>query len=128
MTQIPLPPICDCCGLPITPGSGEDCPRCNYPINRTKEEHFLESSLRDLQRVAVHGGANVTVSGLIARYKTRLNYLRSLPFGAFPQRSAAIQPSLQPETKIPGNISMPPMVPQVVSNRFHLFFLQGDHQ
>lgn len=78
MTQQPVSPICDCCGLPIKPGSGEDCPRCNYPINRIKEEHFLESSLRDLQRVAINGGADVTVSGLIGRYRTRLNYLRSL--------------------------------------------------
>ncbi|HTD18444.1 MAG TPA: hypothetical protein VK667_02835, partial [Ktedonobacteraceae bacterium] len=78
MTQQTVLPICDCCGLPIIPGSGEDCPQCNYPINRIKEEHFLESSLRDLQRVAINGGANVTVSGLIGRYRTRLNYLRSL--------------------------------------------------
>src|SRR5207244_13231326 len=78
MTQQTVSPICDCCGLPIIPGSGEDCPQCNYPINRIKEEHFLESSLRDLQRVAINGGANVTVSRLIGRYRTSLNYLRSL--------------------------------------------------
>src|SRR5256885_14355028 len=78
MTQQTVSPICDCCGLPIIPGSGEDCPQCNYPINRIKEEHFLESSLRDLQRVAINGGANVTVNVLIGRYRTRLNYLRSL--------------------------------------------------
>src|SRR5436305_10635442 len=114
MPQIPLPPICDCCGLPIKPGPGEDCPRCNYPISRIKEEYFLESSLRDLQRVAVHGGANVTVGNLIARYRTRLNYLHSLNAGEFPQRFAAKQPAPPLETKKPGNISIPPAIPQAV--------------
>ena len=66
MTQAPLSPICDCCGLHVKPGSREDCPRCNYPLNLVKEERFLASSILDLQRVADHGGANVTVRDLIA--------------------------------------------------------------
>ncbi len=69
-------PRCDCCGLPINMQSGENCPRCGYPIIASKEEHFLESATRDLQRVAAYGGANMTVAGLIHRYQARLNYLR----------------------------------------------------
>ena len=67
---------CDSCGLPIELQMGEDCPRCGYPINVLKEEQFLETSLRDLQRVATYEGANITVAGLIKRYQERLNYLR----------------------------------------------------
>ena len=114
MLQVPYSPICDCCGLPIRPGAGEDCPRCKYPIDLAKEGRFLESSLCDLQRVADHGGANVTVRDLIARYRTRLNYLHSLQAGVFPQRVATIQPALPQEAREPGRVLIPPVVPQVV--------------
>ncbi len=114
MTQAPLSPICDCCGLHVKPGSREDCPRCNYPLHLVKEERFLASSILDLQRVADHGGANVTVRDLIARYMTRLNYLHSLQAGVFPQRVATIQPALPQEAREPGRILIPPVVPQVV--------------
>ncbi len=67
---------CESCGLPIELQLGEDCPRCGYPVNVLKEEHFLEMSLRDLQRVATYEDANITVAGLIKRYQERLNYLR----------------------------------------------------
>ncbi len=30
--MVPLLSHCDCCGLPIDPEAGEDCPRCKYPI------------------------------------------------------------------------------------------------
>ena len=40
---------CDCCGFSTQSQTGDDCPRCGYPIDPAKEEHFLEDSLRDLQ-------------------------------------------------------------------------------
>src|SRR5947209_309315 len=83
MIQTPVP-RCDCCGLPIKPEAGDDCPRCQYPINPAKEEHFLEASLRDLKRVAEHGGAYVTVTDLIRRYAARLSYLQSLQKAVVP--------------------------------------------
>jgi hypothetical protein len=115
MTQVSLSTICDCCGLLIKPGSGDICPRCNYPLNVAKEERFLESSIRDLQRVAYHGGANLTISSLIARYQSRLTYLRGLA-GVLPLRPAALQPAptLPQETKEPGKLWIPPVVPQKV--------------
>ena len=114
MLQVPVSPICDCCGLPIKPGAGEECPRCQYPVSLVKEERFLESALRDLQRVADHGGANLTIRGLIARYRTRLNYIHILQAGVFPQKVAAIQPPLPLETKEPGKVVAPPITPQAV--------------
>ena len=114
MLQVPVSPICDCCGLPIKPGAGEECPRCQYPVSLVKEERFLESALRDLQRVADYGGANLTIRGLIARYRTRLNYIHILQAGVFPQKVAAIQPPLPLETKEPGKVVAPPITPQAV--------------
>ncbi len=101
MTQAYLSSTCDCCGLTIRPESGEDCPRCNYPISYNKEERFLEFSLRDLQRVSDYGGANLTVSGLIGRYSKRLNYLRQLKFGGVSSSFAAIQPAMPLEQRPP---------------------------
>jgi hypothetical protein len=69
---------CDCCGLSINPQAGEDCPRCGYPISLAKEERFLSTAISDLERVATHGGANLTVASLIARYQTRLSYLQKV--------------------------------------------------
>ena len=60
---------CDCCGLPITTVTTDDCPRCGYPITAAKEEQFLASSLLSLDRVATFGGANITVTQLIERYR-----------------------------------------------------------
>ena len=67
---------CDCCGLSITHITGDDCPRCGYPIDAAKEEQFLASSLLSLDRVATFGGANMTVTQLIGRYRRRLSYLQ----------------------------------------------------
>ncbi len=67
---------CDCCGLPITTVTTDDCPRCGYPITAAKEEQFLASSLLSLDRVATFGGANITVTQLIERYRRRLSYLQ----------------------------------------------------
>src|SRR5258708_21568957 len=82
MIQMQVSPHCDCCGLPINPQAGEDCPRCKYPVNFAKEERFLASALQDLQRVATYGGVNMTVRDLIHRYQVRLDYLRQLRAGA----------------------------------------------
>src|SRR5258707_15571297 len=69
---------CDSCGLPINPQAGENCPRCGYPVSLPTEERFLESAIRDLQRVATYGGANLTVAGLLHRYQSRLKYLQDI--------------------------------------------------
>jgi hypothetical protein len=44
-------------------------------MDSTKEEHFLRAALRDLRRVAAHGGARMSVADLIERYQVRLNLL-----------------------------------------------------
>ncbi|HZU70391.1 MAG TPA: hypothetical protein VFA09_24180 [Ktedonobacteraceae bacterium] len=75
MTQMSVS-HCDSCGLTINPQAGENCPRCGYPVDPSKEEQFLEAAIHDLQRVARYGGANLTVAGLIQRYQSRLNYLQ----------------------------------------------------
>ncbi|GER86141.1 hypothetical protein KDW_03030 [Dictyobacter vulcani] len=64
---------CDCCGLSIA--SSQDCPRCGYPTELTKEKHFLEQSLLDLGRVVTFGGAALSISDLMSRYQRRLSYL-----------------------------------------------------
>jgi hypothetical protein len=66
---------CDCCGLIVQPEAGEDCPRCLYPVNPAKEARFLDEAIRNLQRVADHGGANVRVLDLIRRYQERSHRL-----------------------------------------------------
>jgi hypothetical protein len=72
-------PRCDCCGLHVRGEPGvQDCPRCGYPTERAKEERFLENAIHDLERVATHGGAFMTVTNLIRRYKLRLDILRQL--------------------------------------------------
>src|SRR5437870_7756901 len=96
MLQTPIS-HCDCCGLPISPQAGEDCPRCHYPIDVAREERFLETTLRDLQRVADYGGVNLSVGGLIHRYQIRLRYLRQLKPGVIP-----VQPAALPESRQPG--------------------------
>jgi len=63
---------CDCCGFPTQSQAGDDCPHCGYPIDPTKEEQFLKASLRDLQRVVMHGGPRITITQLIERYQQRL--------------------------------------------------------
>src|SRR5258708_28953162 len=78
MIQMQVSPHCDCCGLPINPQAGEDCPRCKYPVNFAKEERFLASAVQDLKRVATYSGVNMTVRDLIRRYQVRLDYLRQL--------------------------------------------------
>src|SRR5215467_12355139 len=75
MIQTPTP-RCDCCGLPVATQSVENCPRCNYPIDVTKEKNFLIATIGNLQRVITYGGGNMTVAGLVHRYQARLNYLR----------------------------------------------------
>jgi len=69
---------CDCCGLPVDPQTMEDCPRCHYPVEPDKEEHFLESAIGDLRRVANYGGENMRVAELLHRYELRLQTVRQL--------------------------------------------------
>jgi hypothetical protein len=88
-------PHCDCCGLAIDTPAGEDCPRCSYPISPPKEKLFLTSAIRDLQRVASHEGANITIVGLIRRYQARLNYLDQLDVA-----SATARPLIAPPSKV----------------------------
>lgn len=111
MTQT-FVPRCDCCGLPISPQFGEDCPRCNYPINVSKEERYLASAIRDLQRVIDHGGGNLTIAGLASRYMARLNYLRRLQVAAqvSPVPSAQVsQIQAQAPTPFPELVPEPPV-------------------
>jgi hypothetical protein len=68
--------ICDCCGLAVSSHGMEDCPRCGYPLDSTKEELFLQSAIHDLQRIVYHGGANVSIADLIQRYRARLNVVQ----------------------------------------------------
>src|SRR5260221_7465226 len=77
MIQTPIQ-RCDCCGLPVDTRSGDNCPRCDYPINASKEKNFLIATIENLQRVITYGGANITVAGLVHRYQARLNHLRQL--------------------------------------------------
>lgn len=77
---------CDCCGFLLDGLRSDDCPRCGYPVNSLKEQRFLETSLCDLERVARYGGAKLTISLLIHRYRQRLNSLQQL----------AVQPISQP--------------------------------
>ena len=72
----PPRPRCDCCGTSINSQAGNFCPRCGYPVNMSQEEHFLEESIRNLQRVATYGGAQATVTSLLQRYQARLNVVR----------------------------------------------------
>jgi hypothetical protein len=97
---------CDCCGFSVQPQAGDDCPHCGYPIDPAKEEQFLESSLRYLQRVAMHGGPNITVTQLIKRYQQRLSHLRSIPDPVLPAALSA-QPAqkVNPEIAIHKQIS-----------------------
>lgn len=78
----PSGPRCDCCGTSINPQFGDFCPRCGYPVNMPKEEHFLEESIRNLQRVATYGGAHATVANLLQRYQARLNVVRQQLYSA----------------------------------------------
>jgi len=111
MIQTPVQ-RCDCCGWPVDMQSGDNCPRCNYPISASKEKNFLIATLNHLQRVITYGGANMTVAGLVQRYQARLNYLRQLdaaagaPLAATKRPAPAEQFALSPqevlEVKLPG--------------------------
>jgi hypothetical protein len=83
---------CNCCGLPITHETEDDCPRCGYPLDTAQEEQLLASSLLSLNRVATYGGATITVAQLIERYRLRLNYL---------QQSKALRAELSTENPHP---------------------------
>ncbi len=84
MFSMPIPPgpRCDCCGVVINAQPGDYCPRCGYPVSVTKEERFLEESIRNLQRVATYGGAQATVANLLQRYQIRYSVLRQQRYTA----------------------------------------------
>src|SRR5260370_18567660 len=75
MIQTPIQ-HCNCCGLLVATQSGDNCPRCDYPINAAKEKNFLIATIDHLQRVITYGGANFTLAGLVHRYHAPPNYLR----------------------------------------------------
>src|SRR5260370_33884909 len=62
MIQTPIQ-HCNCCGLPVATQSGDNCPRCDYPINAAKEKNFLIATIDHLQRVITYGGGKLTVGG-----------------------------------------------------------------
>ncbi|WP_201387569.1 hypothetical protein [Ktedonobacter sp. SOSP1-52] len=70
---------CAGCKLPIH-GSppGEECPRCQYPVELEKEKNFLRRSIQDLVRVAAYQHRNITVGQLIVQHQARLNTLQQI--------------------------------------------------
>ncbi len=96
---------CDCCGQAIAPEVESDCPNCGYPIAPKKERLFLQSAIRDLQRVATHGGASMTVTDLLHRYQTRLNDLKMLE-----------QPQPTPIASVPIALASAPMLMATASS------------
>src|ERR1700730_84924 len=101
---------CDCCGLSIGPQVGDECPRCGYPVTLPKEERFLESSVHDLQRVAAYGGANITVTQLMQRYRARLHRLQQLKQAPAPlvEKAKAVE--------APGPVAQPTVPPMVTQS------------
>lgn len=77
MAQMTLS-FCDCCGLRVDHALVDFCPNCQYPVHPEKEQLFLETSIRDLRRVARYGGASIKVMDLVSRYEGRLHFLRTL--------------------------------------------------
>lgn len=67
---------CDCCGMMVNLQINEDCPRCGYPALPEQEKRYLIREIINLQRVAEHGGAMLTVTRLVNRYRARLETLR----------------------------------------------------
>jgi hypothetical protein len=77
-------------------------------VNPDREEHFLESAINDLQRVAKYGGENIRVGELIHRYQLRLNdvrHFRALIAPAVPPTLVTIQVPVVP-------ISPRPSIPE----------------
>lgn len=101
---------CAGCKLPIY-GSppGEECPRCQYPIELEKEKGFLRRSLQDLVRVATYQHRNITVGQLIVQHQARLNTLQQIrleipaPMPLTPPAPAmsAQAPSVMSEKQVP---------------------------
>ena len=100
-TPIPTGLYCDCCGVIINLQAGDYCPRCGYPVNNVKEEHFLEESIRNLQRVVTYGGAQASVASLLQRYRARLDvvhrYRQYIASVRQSTASEAVAPPLAPQ-------------------------------
>jgi hypothetical protein len=78
MMQPPPLPRCDCCGLQISAQQADSCPRCKYPTDVSKEEHFLASSIADLQHVEVNGGGAFPIPVLLKLYQSVTSVLPDL--------------------------------------------------
>lgn len=85
----PIVSRCDCCGQIVDITQYEFCPICQYPVDPTREQHFLQTSLHDLQRVARYGGASLKVLDLVRRYEGRLQFLQA----HFPAQTAPAAPT-----------------------------------
>ncbi|GCE10522.1 hypothetical protein [Tengunoibacter tsumagoiensis] len=72
MDTSPPPLRCDCCGTPVDVQAASVCRTCGYPVDRVQEIVFLQQQVQNLQRVADHGGAQITIAQLIERYRRRL--------------------------------------------------------
>lgn len=120
-----VPRNCPGCGHPPRSQVDTLCPTCGYPFEFEAEMHLLTTMQHDLQllssvggaylpiaqlaqfsdtslsgirRVAKHGGASLTVIGLISHYHRRLQMLhqeaqRSLATGPQPSQAHAVQPT-----------------------------------
>ena len=115
-TPVPTGLYCDCCGVIINLQAGDYCPRCGYPVNSVKEEHFLEESIRNLQRVVTYGGAQASVASLLQRYRARLDVIRR-----YQQYIASVRQNAAPETIVP------PLAPQNPTNKRTQPLAAGPH-
>lgn len=98
---------CNGCGLAIDQ-AGEDCPRCHYPLNPTKEQQFLVASINDLQRIATYGGAKLRVVDLLKLYRSRLDTLYRQQAAATPAAPQAIPlPRLEVLPPVMAPVRMP---------------------
>ncbi len=89
---------CDRCGCSTQSQTGDYCLHCGYPIDPATEEEFLKASLRYLERVALYGGASLTITQLIVRYRQRQLYLLSMK--DMPDASMPAAPSTQAIKKV----------------------------
>ncbi|GCE03151.1 hypothetical protein KDAU_04800 [Dictyobacter aurantiacus] len=75
--------------------------RCGYPMELVKEKAFLSRAIGELARVAIHGGAKITVSDLISRYERRLDYLVALESQVRQEQPAATAALTHPQSVSP---------------------------
>ncbi len=105
---------CDCCGLTVDSEATEDCPRCKYPVKPDKEEQFLQSSIRELQRVSAYGGGSLKVDELIRRYQYRLNAVHQFKSLMTPATSPVPMGALAPVTPVVATPALPEVPVEVL--------------